>query len=161
MGIFLILWVVLARMKSRLLPSHACSRCGSAASRRYDAEEVPPDMCSACFHTFVSATSRIEAGMKLRKERQARFYRRARSRYLRLFTLLWPGAGHLYESANARGVAFALWFACTLAYAGLAFGPTPWPHLEGAVAGNLHIGVVALSLLILYPLAYRSATKLD
>jgi tetratricopeptide (TPR) repeat protein len=160
-GVFLVLWGLLYRARARLLPSHACARCGSAASRRYDAEEVPADVCSACFHTFLNPRSGIEAGMKLRKERQVKAYKRARRRWLLLFTLLWPGSGHIYGGAPLRGAPMSFLFAALLVGAALAFGPAPWPHLEGDLpifVGGAGIGLV---LLFLYPVALRGVSGLE
>jgi len=156
MAFFLLIWGALFRAKARLQPSHACVRCGSAASRRYDADEVPADTCSACYHTFLSSASRVEAGMKLRKEAQVMAYRRGQRRWQLLATVLWPGSGHLHGGAPARGAPMAFLFAFVLACAALALGPLPWPHLEGDLPLVVGGAIAAAILLILYPVALRS-----
>lgn len=159
LGAFLALWFLLARFAPRLMPSHPCVRCGSAASRRYDSAEVPPELCSACFHAFVAKGARVEAGMKLRKERQVAAHQRGRRAWSRALTLLWPGLGHLYAGAPVLGLLFALPFGAVLAAFGFLFGPIPWPALAVPGAAGIVALPLVLFLVVLYPVALRSVAR--
>src|SRR5204863_324941 len=80
----------------KIAPSQPCVRCGDPASRRVDGKDVPEDTCSQCFHAFVSTRSRIDAGVKLRKEREI-IRRRTRAGRVNLgLGVVFPGAGHVY-----------------------------------------------------------------
>lgn len=157
---FLLVWLALARVKSKLLPSQPCTKCGAAASRRYDAAEVPRGMCSACYHAFVNPRARIEAGMKLRKERQVAAHKRHYTTTLRLLTLAFPGAGHLYGGAAVTGTVLAMLFAVTLTAGALAFGPMPWPHLKAELPLLVLGGVIASLLVVVYGVALNTVGRL-
>lgn len=159
-GAFLLLWLALTRVKARLQPSQPCMKCGSAASRRYDAEEVPRGMCSACFHAFLNPRARVEAGMKVRKERQVATYKRRYGTIVRLMTLGCPGAGHLYGGAASVGTALALMFAVTVSAGVLAFGPMPWPHLKAELPLWILGGLLAMVLVTVYAVAFKTVGQL-
>ncbi len=159
-GAFLLLWLGLARVRERLQPSQPCVKCGSAASRRYDAEEVPRGMCSACYHAFLNPRARVEAGMKMRKERQVAAYARRYGTLLRFLTLACPGAGHLYGGAAISGSVLALLFAITISAAALAFGPMPWPHLKAELPLWVVGGLLAGVLVAVYAVALKTVGRL-
>lgn len=159
-GVFLALWIVLARLRPRLLPSQPCARCGSAASRRYDAEEVPRGMCSACYHAFLNPRARVEAGMKVRKERQVAAYRRRYGTVIGLLTLVCPGAGHLYGGAAITGTILSLVFCVVVSGGALVLGPLPWPHLRDDLPLYALGGLVVLFLVLVYAVAAKTVGRL-
>lgn len=159
-GLFVLSWIVLLRVRARLQPSQPCVKCGSAASRRYDADEVPRGMCSACYHAFLNPRARIEAGMKLRKERQVSAYRRRYGTTLAMLTLLCPGAGHLYGGAAISGTLLALAFSVVLGAGVLVIGPLPWPHLTDDLPVYALAALLGLVLVTLYAIAARTVGRL-
>lgn len=159
-GAFFLVWIVLLRLRPRLLPSQPCVRCGAAASRRYDAEEVPRGTCSACYHAFMNPKARVEAGMKLRKERQVAAYRRRYGTVLAALTLLCPGAGHLYGGAVLSGTLLALVSSVVLGAVVLLFGPLPWPQLTDELPVYVLGAMLALFLLLLYAVAAKTVGRL-
>jgi hypothetical protein len=78
-----------------------------------------------------------------------------------LFTVLCPGAGHLYGGAPLRGAPMAFVFAFVLLASALAYGPLPWPHLEGDLPVWMGGAAIGLVLLFLYPIALRSASNVE
>lgn len=145
-GAFPLVWLVLLALRKRLAPAQACVRCGSPASSRIDDKDVPADICGQCFHAFVSTRSRIDAAVKLRKERQIMLRGRRRSRTVRVLSLVCPGAGHLVAGAAARGALLSfLWAACGVT-ACFVVGLVPMPRLDGpwgTTPGLVVVGAVA------------------
>ena len=103
---FLVVMALLGGVASRFKLARACVRCGEAASRRVDGPDVPHDTCAACYHAFLSTKSRIDAGVKLRKENSIRRRHRRRARTV-IALSFWPGVGHLYAGAVVRGLILA------------------------------------------------------
>jgi len=92
---------------SRTRTACSCVRCGAPASSRVDGPGVPAGTCAACYHAFISTTSRVDGAVRLRKENAIRRRATRRARLIILFSM-WPGAGHLFAGAVARGVALSL-----------------------------------------------------
>jgi hypothetical protein len=152
---FLVAMGVVTVLARRLKLAHACVRCGEPASRRVDGPDVPNETCAACFHAFVSTKSRIDAGVRLRKENAIR--RRNHRRATLIVALsVWPGTGHLFAGAMARGVVFAV-LATSSACAAVALSQA-WPGPRaaadvGAVGAMPGLCVLAVVLAI----SFRSA----
>jgi tetratricopeptide (TPR) repeat protein len=160
-GAVFLLLLALLKVSSRVQPSRPCGRCGAPASERYDGAEVPRDTCSACFHAFLSPSTTIEAGMKVRKERQVVSYQRRQRRLRRWLSLPIPGLGHLYSGAVVRGAIFAD-LALGVAAIGFAFlGPIPWPELEGWQDRGIFIGVAVGLYALLALLAFWRAGSIE
>lgn len=148
---FPVVWLALWMARSSLSPSCPCVRCGSPASVRGSDTEIPRDTCSQCFHAFLSRTSRIDAQIKLQKQRDIvrRQHRVAWS--VVLLSMLWPGTGHLVGKATVRGVMLLTLHTLgvvTLVLAG-AFISLPgvdsfWAHLPLVVPTALLLGLVWL-----------------
>lgn len=145
---FVLLWGVLAGLAARVPVACACVRCGSPASRRVDGPAVPPKTCAACFHVFLSTKSRVEATVKMKKERAIFLRGRRRGRLVTLLAL-WPGAGHLFAGAVATGAVLAAVFGFCVAAAvlvadGLVPGiraTSPWSD-AASVAPFVVVGVL-------------------
>lgn len=161
-GFFLLLWFVLSRLGTRLLPSKPCRRCGSPASSRYDGDKVPKGSCSACYHAFEATSGKVEAGGRLNKERQIASYQRRRSRTAILLSLIFSGAGHFYLGAPARGLAYAAGFGMAVtATLSIALDLLPWPSPQLADVGWLLWGPPSIVALILYAMSIRGASALS
>ena len=153
---FLVVMAVLAGLAGRFKLARACVRCGEPASRRVDGPDVPHDTCAACFHAFLSTKSRVDAGVKLRKENTIR--RRNRRRARTVVTLsVWPGIGHLYAGAVARGLAFAV-LATTAFVAAVAVSPL-WPGPRAVLGLPLWLAAspFALAWAVFLTVGVRSA----
>ena len=142
---FLVLMAVLSTLAGRLKFARACVRCGEPASRRVDGPDVPHDTCAACYHAFISTKSRIDAGVKLRKENAIRRRHRRRSTITIALSVV-PGLGHLYVGAVARGLAFAVPTALALA-AAVVVSPL-WPGPRAAIDAPAFIAVVPCVVVI-------------
>jgi hypothetical protein len=118
-------------------------------------------MCSACYHAFVSASSKVEAGHKLRKERQIRIYRHTRHRMTWILSLLWPGLGHLYGGAPLRGLVAGLFTGLLWAWLGISLDILPAAHLPGLPVRTWPVMGCAFFLLLVYGFTVRSAVKLE
>jgi tetratricopeptide (TPR) repeat protein len=140
----------------RLRFARACVRCGEPASRRVDGPDVPHDTCAACFHAFVSTKSRIDAGVKLRKENAIRRRNRRRASVIVALSV-WPGAGHLFAGATARGVVFAS-LATLSACAAVALSPAwPGPRAAADVGALAAMLPGAIIFAVLFAASFRSA----
>jgi tetratricopeptide (TPR) repeat protein len=153
---FLVAMGAVTVLAQRLKLARACVRCGEPASRRVDGPDVPHDTCAACFHAFVSTKSRIDAGVKLRKENAIRRRNRRRATTIVALSLL-PGTGHLFAGAMVRGVAFAA-LATSSACAAVTLSPA-WPGPRaaadiGAMAAMVP-GLVVFA--IVFAASFRSA----
>ena len=157
LGGFPIAWALLWALRKRLRTAQACARCGAPASPRVDGNDVPADSCGQCFHAFVSTRSRIDATVKLQKERKILLRGRRLARTTRIASLLFPGAGHLVAGAPARGVALAfLWTACAGA-AIFASGRIPLPRVDGPWGNTPALAAVGAVAAVLWLLAQWSA----
>jgi hypothetical protein len=153
---FPLAWLALTVLRRKLLPCQACVRCGHPASRRVDGPEVPEDTCAQCFHAFLSTRSRVDGGVKLRKERQINARSQRIGRSIVILGLLWPGTGHLFGGAILRGVVFTALHGSLLAGLVLALGWLPMPRLEGPWGNTLPAAVVGGLLAVVWLLAARS-----
>jgi Flp pilus assembly protein TadD len=127
LGALAALSALLAAASGRLGMAHPCERCGAPASARVDGPGVPAGTCAACFHAFLSPTSRVEGGTRLRKENAIRRRAHRRARLVILLSIL-PGAGHIFAGAAARGAALAVVGATAIAGV-VVFGPL-WPSIR-------------------------------
>jgi tetratricopeptide (TPR) repeat protein len=138
-GLVLIVGVV----ASRIPTARSCGRCGAPASSRVDGPGVPVGTCAACYHAFMSPTSRVDGAVRLRKENAIRRRGARRARLIVLLSL-WPGAGHLFAGAAARGAALSV--GAGLAGVGALVVSDLWP---GPGVADLPAGVtVALPALV-------------
>jgi hypothetical protein len=101
------LLAVLGFAVNRVRTACSCVRCGAPASSRVDGPRVPAGTCAACFHIFISTTSRVEGAVRLRKENAIRRRAVRRGRLIVMLSM-WPGAGHLFAGAMAKGTALSL-----------------------------------------------------
>jgi hypothetical protein len=157
LGAFPVLWLVLLAGKKKVAPSQPCVRCGDPASRRVDLKDVPEDTCSQCFHAFVSTRSRIDAGVKLRKEREIMRRRTRLGRTILALGVVFPGAGHVFGGAPVRGLIFAglhTAFAVSLVYAS---GKIPMPRLPGPWGSTPAFVAIAVVTGVVWLIAARSA----
>lgn len=152
------LLAVLGLVASRSRTACSCVRCGAPASSRVDGQGVPVGTCASCYHAFISTSSRVDGGVRLRKENAIRHRSLRRARLFILFSV-WPGAGHLFAGAVVQGLVLSL-------LAGLAVGGAIvlsdiWPG-----PGVLQIPAVALVALpglvaaLLVAVAVRAALGL-
>jgi tetratricopeptide (TPR) repeat protein len=157
LGAFPLLWLVLLAVRGRIRPAQACVRCGSPASPRVDGEGAPADTCGQCFHAFVSTRSRIDAAVKLHKERQILLRGRRLARVTRVASLLLPGSGHLVAGAPVRGALLAfLWSVCAGAMF-FASGMAPLPRLDGPWGSTPMMAVVGALAAIVWLVTQWSA----
>lgn len=157
LGAFPLVWLALWAARKRLQPAQACARCGSPASPHVDGKDVPADSCGQCFHAFVSTRSRIDAAVKLHKERQILLRGRRLARTTRIASLVLPGAGHMVAGASVRGAILVfLWTACAGAML-FASGRVPLPRLDGPWGNTPAMGVVGAIAAVLWLLAQWSA----
>jgi tetratricopeptide (TPR) repeat protein len=126
-----LLFLLLGVARKKIAPAQPCVRCGDPASKRTNDKDVPEDTCSQCFHAFVSTRSRIDAGVKLRKEREIIRRRTRKSRAILGLAVVCPGAGHVFAGAPARGLALFALFALGLGCQAMARGMLPMARLSG------------------------------
>jgi tetratricopeptide (TPR) repeat protein len=159
LALFPLAWVVLAMLAPRLRPSCPCERCGSPASRRIDAVEVPERTCSACFHVFLSKKSRVDPSVKLQKERE--ILRRGQRRGVLVVALgVIPGAAHLFAGGAVRGVLLAGTSALAAGCVVTAGRLLPGPGAPGPWSALLVAGLPLLLLLALLVTSVRGALAL-
>ncbi len=157
------LWVFL---KPRVYPSVPCDLCGapsaSAGPSRAGGptKSAMPGVCAQCFHVFVSTRSRIDAGVKLKKERAIASRNKRHQRMLWLLSLVCPGAGHLYVGAAARGTALAAGFFSALWVIALALGLWPASRPVGTVIETAAMLLAGVGALVVWMLGLRSAAGL-
>lgn len=154
---FPLAWLVLLALRKKIDPAQGCVRCGHPASRRVDGKDVPADTCSQCFHAFVSTRSRIDAGVKLRKEREIITRRTRLGRAILVLALLFPGAGHLFAGATVRGALFALFHTFGLGALLFASGLVPMPQLAGPWSPTVPLVVCGVIVGVVWLLSLRSA----
>ena len=153
---FLVVMAGLGAAAGRMKLAQACVRCGDPASRRVDGPDVPHDTCAACFHAFLSTKSRIDAGVKLRKENAIRRRNRRRSNTI-IALSVWPGVGHLYAGASARGLAFAVLGTVALTAAVVVSPVWPGPRAAIEVASWLAPLPFLVLFAVIFALGARSA----
>ena len=156
LGLFPLLWLVLLAASKKLPVACACDRCGDPASRRVDGPDVPHGTCAACFHVFLSSKSRVDATVKLRKERAIFLRSRRRARLVLLLSLL-PGAGHLFVGAAARGIVLALLFAVCAAGVVVGLDLVPGPRPTSAWSSALLTAPFVVVAVIVFLVGLRSA----
>lgn len=154
---FPLAWLLLLLFKGQLRPAQGCVRCGQPASRRVDRKDVPPGTCSQCFHVFLSTRSRIDAGVKLRKEREIIQWRTRLRQTILLFGLLFPGAGHLWGGAPVRGVVYATVHGLCLGVLLLSSGLVPTPRLPGPWLQTTPMMIAGAMVALVWLIAIRSA----
>jgi tetratricopeptide (TPR) repeat protein len=157
LGAFPLLWLVLLAARKKIAPAQACTRCGDPASKRVDGKDVPDGTCAQCFHAFVSTRSRIDAGVKLRKELAISRRRTRLSRTTIGLGVLFPGAGHLFAGAAVRGLVFTLLYGGGLSLLYLVSGFLPMPRLGGALPDNALLIVVGVVVAAVWILGVRSS----
>jgi TM2 domain-containing membrane protein YozV len=160
LGVFPVVWLVLFALRKKLRPSEPCVRCGSPASRRFDDADVPEGTCAQCFHAFISTRSRIDAGVKLRKERAINRRRARIGRLTLLLGLLFPGAGHFYAGAPVRGLVFSVLHGLGLGAVLFASGGVPMPRLEGPWSSTIPLAAAGAVFALVWLVAIRSAWAL-
>ncbi len=150
-ALFPLSWLLLVLASRRLPMAQACERCGDPASRRVDGPDVPDGTCSACFHVFLSSKSRVDANVKLHKERVIFVRSRRRARLVTLFSMM-PGAGHLFAGVAVRGALLCALFAICAAgvVTGLDWVPAPRPSSPWtSILVVAPFGVVGLIVLLI------------
>ncbi len=160
LGAFPLVWLALLAARKKIAPSQPCVRCGDPASSRVDGKDVPEDTCGQCFHAFVSTRSRIDAGVKLRKEREIIRRRTRLSRAILALGIVWPGAGHIFGEAPVRGLVFAVLHGAGLCCIGLALGLLPMPRLEGPWGHTPPLVAVSVVAGLVWLIALRSTVIL-
>jgi hypothetical protein len=154
---FPIAWLVLLALRKKIDPCQGCVRCGHPASRRVDGKDVPSDTCSQCFHAFVSTRSRIDAGVKLRKEREIMTRRTRLGRAILVLGVLFPGAGHLFAGATVRGLLFALFHTLGLGALLFASKVVPMPQMSGPWSSTVPLVVCGVVVVVVWLVSLRSA----
>jgi len=150
------LFVVLSAISTRVDMATACLRCGAPSSRRVDGADVPHETCAACFHAFVSTKSRVDAAVRIRKENSIRRRGIRRARAIVLLSI-WPGAGHLFAGAGARGGVLAVLGTFSAVAALAASDAWPGPRINGDVSGWLLAAPFGLAFCVVLAVAVRSA----
>jgi len=102
------------RLRERLRPAFACSRCGRAVCSRCDPETRNLRDCGQCLHVFGRRT-RVDPAARVRKERSVRRYKGRRRLVLGVASLFL--AAPVLSGRTVRGVAYvvaAFFFAALL-----------------------------------------------
>ena len=140
---------LLALVRRRASPSHACDRCGRPVCRRCDA--VSGSLCGQCVNVFLKRAV-VDPRDRTRKELQVQRHAVARRRVVRLLAVLCCGAGHLWRGEAARGALVALLTAFLVALGATWTGlvpvrhPTPWlAAAKAALTAPLALGLWALA----------------
>jgi tetratricopeptide (TPR) repeat protein len=151
----LALFIAVSAISTRVDMATPCHRCGAPSSRRVDGPDVPHETCAACFHAFVSTKSRVEAAVRIRKENAIRRRGIRRGRAI-VFLSIWPGAGHLFAGAGARGGVLAV-LGTFSALAALASSDAwPGPRISD-LSGWLLAAPLGLAFCVILAVAVRSA----
>ncbi|MDP2341700.1 MAG: hypothetical protein Q8O67_12145 [Deltaproteobacteria bacterium] len=156
LALFPLLWLALLVAARKLPVAQGCDRCGDPASRRVDGPDVPHGTCSGCFHVFLSSKSRVDATVKLKKERRIFLRSRRRATLVTLFSLL-PGAGHLYAGAAARGAVLATLFALCAAAVVVTLDLVPGPRPTSPWSSALLVAPFVVVAVIVFIVGIRSA----
>jgi tetratricopeptide (TPR) repeat protein len=143
---------------SRTRTACSCARCGSPASSRVDGPGVPAGTCAACYHAFISTTSRVDGAVRLRKENAIRRRAMRRARLVILLSM-WPGAGHLFAGAVVRGVLLSLLAGLAVVGAVVVSDLWPGPGVQ-QLPGLVLIVAPGLVAALLVAVAVRSALVL-
>ena len=155
LGGLVALLAIVGLVAGRARTACSCVRCGSPASSRVDGPGVPAGTCAACYHIFISMTSRVEGAVRLRKENAIR-RRAARRGRLMILLSMWPGAGHLYAGAAARGVALSL--VAGLSGVGAIVVSDLWPSPRAATFPSLALVVpLGVAFALAMAIAIRGA----
>lgn len=154
-----LLMVVVSALGPRIDMATTCTRCGAPSSRRADGPEVPSQTCAACFHAFVSTKSRVDAAVRTLRERS--IYRR-RHRRARLMVMLsvWPGAGHLFAGAGARGGVFAVVGTASALAALASSDGWPGPRMHGDMPVWMLVAPFGVAFCVVLAVSVRSALGL-
>ena len=136
-----------------------CGRCLCTMNVKEHNDEVPHDVCSSCFYHIIEPDISVKPIEKVRKEQEI-FSNHRRNRRLRtFFTVLLPGAGHIYAGAPWTGTVLAL-CAASLGSALVVFTHVlPWPYSHWEAMGNTAVMSVLGILVILYPFALWGALR--
>ncbi len=155
LGLLTALAAILGLASDRLGMAQPCQRCGDPASARVDGPGVPLGTCAACYHAFLSTTSRVDGGVRLRKENAIRRRAHRRARLVILLSII-PGAGHVFGGAAARGA--ALLAVGAIAIAGIVVTGPLWPSIRvNDISPWLGLAPSVLVLAVAMAVSVRSA----
>lgn len=152
--LFAILALALRALKSRIIPSNHCERCGRAVCWRCE-PGIPVDqgLCGQCVSVFVRRTG-VDAAERIRKEIQVRRHRRRRGLAVRGSGLLVSGAGHVIAGYPVRGILFLLGTGLLLAQVVFWNGFVKSPFAVRAGASTFKLGALGTAMVLLYALSF-------
>jgi tetratricopeptide (TPR) repeat protein len=104
----LILFLVQVNTRGKVLIRN-CENCGGLICSRCIRSMVIGNQCSQCVKAFATSTS-AEPEAASQKRAEVAKYRWRRNTFLRLFSLLLPGGGHLWRDNSREGIVYLFIF---------------------------------------------------
>jgi Tfp pilus assembly protein PilF len=153
-AIFLVLSVVIWRVRGNKMFTMHCLKCGTPFCRHCQLGGATEGLCTQCHHLFmvrdgVSGPARNQKLLEVQKEDERR------GRIFRLLSLLSPGAGHVYAQRVLIGFLLVfLWYA-VLALTLLGGRFLPFTEVSGTIAKPWDLTLAAVLLLITFITANR------
>jgi tetratricopeptide (TPR) repeat protein len=159
-GVFLVLTVVISRIRGKKMFTMHCVKCGTPFCRHCHLGAAAEGLCTQCHHLFmvrdgVSGPARNQKLMEVQKE-DAR-----RGRIFRILSIVSPGAGHVYAERVLIGFLLVFVWYGVIALTALGGRVLPFTEVAGTVAKPWDLSVAALALLVTFVLANRISPGFD
>jgi tetratricopeptide (TPR) repeat protein len=153
-GLFLVLTLVIARIRGKKMFTMRCVKCGTPFCRHCHLGAAVEGLCTQCHHLFmvrdgVSGPARNQKLLEVQKEDERR------GRIFRILSLLSPGAGHVYAQRVLVGFLLVFVWYGVISLTLLGGRVLPFTEVSAAVAKPWDLTVAALALLVTYVAANR------
>jgi tetratricopeptide (TPR) repeat protein len=151
------LCVGLGTLSGALGVARACTRCGSAVSKRGAPElSLGSRLCSQCVNVFTKKNA-VLPSTKVRKQLEIARHEAARARTTSLLGVVFSGMGHLFAGFPARGALFGFLFLVAVVSLFLRDGSLRTTY--DLLPTPLRLVPTALILALVFPLSLRSLRK--
>ena len=153
-GLFIVLAVVIAKLRGPKMFTMHCLKCGTAFCRHCQLGAASEGLCTQCHHLFmvrdgVSGPARNQKLLEVQKEDERR------GRIFRLLSILSPGAGQVYAQRMLLGFPLVFVWYAVIALTLLGGRLLPFTEASGTVAKPWDLAVAATLLVITFITANR------